>query len=205
MASGRHPMPRSQAAARGLARRRATDCIALQLDVRDEAAFQRAFDAAVQRFGGIDVMVNNAARHADHLALGHHWRRVGRGAGGQPARQLLRLPHRGAPHARARRGPDRQPVVDRGPAGKRGDRRALRGVEGGHRRADARLRAGTGAARRHGQRALAGSDARARRWTNSSRGIAARGVVATLPVGRFGEADEVAAAAVYLASPAAAS
>ncbi len=37
------------------------DCIALQLDVRDEAAFQRCFDTAVQRFGGIDVMVNNAA------------------------------------------------------------------------------------------------------------------------------------------------
>ena len=38
------------------------DCIAMQLDVRDEASFWLCFDAAVQHFGGIDVMVNNAAR-----------------------------------------------------------------------------------------------------------------------------------------------
>lgn len=38
------------------------DCIAMQLDVRDEAAVRRCFDAAVQHFGGVDVMVNNAAR-----------------------------------------------------------------------------------------------------------------------------------------------
>ncbi|MBB3179320.1 SDR family NAD(P)-dependent oxidoreductase [Variovorax sp. Sphag1AA] len=37
------------------------ECIAMPLDVRDEAAFARCFDAAVQRFGAIDVMVNNAA------------------------------------------------------------------------------------------------------------------------------------------------
>ncbi|MDM0104652.1 SDR family NAD(P)-dependent oxidoreductase [Variovorax sp. J22R24] len=39
----------------------AHDCIALPLDVRDETAFARRFDAAVQRFRAIDVMVNNAA------------------------------------------------------------------------------------------------------------------------------------------------
>lgn len=33
----------------------------LHLDVRDEAAFEHGFQAAVQAFGGIDVMVNNAA------------------------------------------------------------------------------------------------------------------------------------------------
>jgi 3-oxoacyl-[acyl-carrier protein] reductase len=38
------------------------EAIAMPLDVRDEAAFQSCFDAAVQRFGGVDVMVNNAAR-----------------------------------------------------------------------------------------------------------------------------------------------
>jgi 3-oxoacyl-[acyl-carrier protein] reductase len=37
------------------------ECLAMPLDVRDEAAFARCFDAAVQRFGAIDVMVNNAA------------------------------------------------------------------------------------------------------------------------------------------------
>jgi len=37
------------------------ECIAMRLDVRDEAAFAKCFDAAVHRFGAIDVMVNNAA------------------------------------------------------------------------------------------------------------------------------------------------
>ena len=37
------------------------ECIAMRLDVRDEAAFERCFHAAVERFGAIDVMVNNAA------------------------------------------------------------------------------------------------------------------------------------------------
>lgn len=37
------------------------ECIAMPLDVRDEAAFDRCFGAALKRFGAIDVMVNNAA------------------------------------------------------------------------------------------------------------------------------------------------
>jgi 3-oxoacyl-[acyl-carrier protein] reductase len=36
-------------------------CIAMALDVRDESAFERSFEAAVQHFGAIDLMVNNAA------------------------------------------------------------------------------------------------------------------------------------------------
>lgn len=36
--------------------------LALVADVEDEDAFRAAFDAAVARFGGVDVMVNNAAR-----------------------------------------------------------------------------------------------------------------------------------------------
>ncbi|MDQ0083263.1 3-oxoacyl-[acyl-carrier protein] reductase [Variovorax boronicumulans] len=36
--------------------------LALQLDVRDEAAFSACFDKAVAHFGAVDVMVNNAAR-----------------------------------------------------------------------------------------------------------------------------------------------
>ena len=38
------------------------DAAACVLDVRDETAFTAAFDEAAQRFGGIDIMVNNAAR-----------------------------------------------------------------------------------------------------------------------------------------------
>jgi 3-oxoacyl-[acyl-carrier protein] reductase len=37
------------------------ECMAVRLDVRDEAAFEACFAAACARFGGIDVMVNNAA------------------------------------------------------------------------------------------------------------------------------------------------
>jgi 3-oxoacyl-[acyl-carrier protein] reductase len=37
------------------------DCIAMPLDVRDETAFAGCFDAAEQRLGAVDVLVNNAA------------------------------------------------------------------------------------------------------------------------------------------------
>jgi len=48
------------AVAAGL-RAKGYECIAMPLDVRDEAAFVQCFESAVQRFGAIDVMVNNAA------------------------------------------------------------------------------------------------------------------------------------------------
>ncbi|MBA2461734.1 MAG: SDR family oxidoreductase [Actinobacteria bacterium] len=35
---------------------------ALALDVRERASFERAFGAAIERFGRVDVLVNNAAR-----------------------------------------------------------------------------------------------------------------------------------------------
>ena len=37
------------------------ECIAMPLDVCDEAAFAQCFESAAQRLGAIDVMVNNAA------------------------------------------------------------------------------------------------------------------------------------------------
>lgn len=37
-------------------------CLALPLDVRDESAFTRCLDAAIDHFGAVDIMVNNAAR-----------------------------------------------------------------------------------------------------------------------------------------------
>ncbi|MDM0077700.1 SDR family NAD(P)-dependent oxidoreductase [Variovorax sp. J2P1-59] len=37
------------------------ECIAMLLDVRDEVTFAQRFESAVQRFGAVDVMVNNAA------------------------------------------------------------------------------------------------------------------------------------------------
>lgn len=37
------------------------DCIAMSLDVRDETTFIHCFESAARHFGGIDVLVNNAA------------------------------------------------------------------------------------------------------------------------------------------------
>lgn len=39
-----------------------TGGLAMELDVRDEGAFSACFDKAVARFGAVDIMVNNAAR-----------------------------------------------------------------------------------------------------------------------------------------------
>lgn len=39
-----------------------TGGLAMELDVRDEGAFSACFDEAVARFGAVDIMVNNAAR-----------------------------------------------------------------------------------------------------------------------------------------------
>lgn len=50
----------AEAAARVL-RSEGHEILALALDVRDEAGFQRAFDLAAGHFGGVDVLVNNAA------------------------------------------------------------------------------------------------------------------------------------------------
>ena len=36
-------------------------CLPCVVDVRDEVAVQAAVDAAVRRFGGIDIVVNNAS------------------------------------------------------------------------------------------------------------------------------------------------
>jgi len=50
----------AEAAARTL-RGEGHETMALKLDVRDEADLQRGFDAAAASFGGIDILVNNAA------------------------------------------------------------------------------------------------------------------------------------------------
>jgi 3-oxoacyl-[acyl-carrier protein] reductase len=60
VALGDVDVPGVEAVAKTL-RREGHDTVALALDVRDESSFQRGFDAAAERFGGIDILVNNAA------------------------------------------------------------------------------------------------------------------------------------------------
>ncbi len=47
--------------AAGALRDEGLDAVALALDVRDEVAFQAAFDRAAAEGGGVDILVNNAA------------------------------------------------------------------------------------------------------------------------------------------------
>jgi 3-oxoacyl-[acyl-carrier protein] reductase len=59
-----------------------TQALACEVDVSDQPAVERAVAAVVERFGGIDVLVNNAAIHHDHAQLPFtaaaipQWRRV---------------------------------------------------------------------------------------------------------------------------------
>ena len=58
------------------------DGLSFPIDVRDADAAARMSDAAVKRFGGIDVLVNNAGLHLDHAQLPYtldalpRWRNV---------------------------------------------------------------------------------------------------------------------------------
>ena len=178
------------------------DCIALRLDVRDEFAFSQAFDAAVARWGGVDILVNNAA-HTPGTSLwditAAEWDEV------------LAVNLRGSffgcriagRHMRARR------------TGRIINLSSLAGQQassatGLHYAAS---KAGLLALTRGFAQELAPHGV----TVNTLAPAAIRGPVldalddarkaalaASIPVGRFGDAGEVAAAAVYLASPASA-
>ena len=178
------------------------EAIAMPLDVRDEAAFQLCFDGAVQRFGGVDVMVNNAAR-TPSTSL---W-----DIGADEWDDVLAVNLRGSffgcriagRHMRARR------------AGRIVNLASLAGQQvssatGVHYAAS---KAGLLALTRAFAQELAPHGVTVNALAPAaieSPALAAlaperqQALKAGIPLGRFGLADEVAAAVVYLASPAAA-
>lgn len=178
------------------------EAIAMPLDVRDEAAFQLCFDGAVQRFGGVDVMVNNAAR-TPSTSL---W-----DIGADEWDDVLAVNLRGSffgcriagRHMRER-GAGR--IVNLGSmAGQQAS--AATGVHYAASKAGviALTRAFAQALAPHGVTVNALAPAAVRspvlEAMDESR---QRTLAAGIPLGRFGEPEEVAAAVLYLASPAAA-
>jgi len=177
--------------------------LALRLDVRDEDAFAQAFAEAAAQFGAIDVMVNNAARTPSTPL----WD-IGAGEWDEVLAVNLRGCFFGCRIAGRH-------MRERGQGGHILNMASIAGQQAS---------AATGvhyAASKAGILALTRSFAQElaphRITVNALAPAAVRSpaldaldpprrqaLAASIPLGRFGEANEVAAAAVYLASPAAA-
>ena len=190
-----------EAAAAGL-RDAGHEALAMPLDVRDEAAFQLCFDTAVQRFGGVDVMVNNAAR-TPSTSL---WD-IGAGEWDEVLAVNLRGSFFGCRIAgRHMRERSAGRIVNLGSiAGQQAS--AATGVHYAASKAGviALTRAFAHELAPHGVTVNALAPAAVRSPVLDAMDEARqRTLAAGIPLGRFGEPEEVAAAVVYLASPAAA-
>ena len=105
--------------------------------VTDFAAVEGMMADAVARFGGIDILVNNAGLTVASPDLGDGSRDLPARLREPRDRYVQLHPLRRSPHARPRRGPDRQPGLARRP-GRRGRRGGVRRREGRRVRAQQR-------------------------------------------------------------------
>lgn len=178
------------------------ECEAVRLDVRDEVAFEATFAAAAARFGGIDVMVNNAA-----LTRGTSVWSITAGEWDDLLAVNLRgcffgcrIAGRHMKYRGAGRIVNVSSIAGQQPSAASGAHYAASkaGVL-----ALTRTFATELAPHRVTVNALAPSAVRSPLLDGLDE-TRRQALAASIPLGRFGEAQEVAAAVVYLASPAAA-
>ena len=127
------------------------ESLILQGDTGDETHIEALADAVVERWGHLDVWVNNAARLMVRPFLRDHHGSVARPPGRQPARLLLRLQGRRGAHAHDRLGPHHQHHLGGGRAGHQRPV-GLRHRQGRHRGPHQGAGARAGRARHHRQR-----------------------------------------------------
>ena len=187
---------------RGELRASGADADGLAADLTDPASAQRVVDAAIARWGRLDVLVNNAGMTSVGRAAARGRRAggdvaadVARRSAAQPRHRLPGHPRRRAGHD-TRLGPRRHGVQrDRARDGDAG-RPGLRRGQGRH--------GGSGAVA--GGRPRARGAPRSTRWRRAGSPPARRPRTSTLracarPLGRSATPDEVAAVVAFLASP----